>query len=146
MAKAGELDWSEELNKTDNYAHTPTALWAASQYGGGKHGVDPLNKAEPRLKKGEEPYRPSDEEIRAAIMHNAPKQPTDMEMFGHLLVTEEQIQKKKQDWENSLQKNIDDLNAPINPGNEDADWGSGKSFNSTLTEEERLKRNMFTKE
>jgi len=144
MAKAGELDWSEELNKSNNYTHTPTVLWAADQHGGGKQGVDPLNKAKPRLEKGEVPYRPTDEEISNTILHNAPKQPTDLEMFGHLLVTEEELQKKEADWENKVQKNISDLNEPINSDNQEEEWGTCKSFNESLSDEERYKRNMFT--
>lgn len=138
----GTLDWDEDLKKSDNYQHVPTTLWAADQHSGGKVGVDPLNKAEPRLKEGEEPYRPTNEEIAKAVMYNAPKQPTDEEMFGHLVVSEEQLEKSKADWENKLQGFYDAATTPINESNEDVDWGSGQSFNSTLSDEERLKRNM----
>ena len=147
MAKAGELDWGEELEKSDNYVHTPTALWAADQHGGGKLGVDPLNKAEKRIKEGEEPYRPTDEEIAAAIMHGAQRQPTDEEMFGHLVVSEEQVAKAKDEWDNTLQGFYDAARKPVlKKSEDDVDWGSGKSFNSTLSDEERLKRNMHTGE
>ena len=145
--KFGELDWSEELQKSDNYIHTPTALWAADMYGGKEGGVDPLNKAKKIIKEGEEPYRPTDEEIRAAIMHNAPSQPTNEQMFGHLVVSEEQVAKAKADWDNKLQGFYDAAKAPLIPEEEqELEWGSGKSFNSTLSEEERLKRNMHTGE
>jgi len=143
----GTLDWSEELQKTDDYRHIPTALWAADQHGGGKQGIDPLNKSEKRIKEGETPYRPTDKEITAAIMHNAPKQPTDEEMFGHLVVSEEQVAKAKADWYNKLQGFYDAAMKPVIPEEEqELEWGSGKSFNSTLSDQERLKRNMYTGE
>jgi len=144
MTKAGELNWDEDLKKSDNYQHIPTALWAADQHGGKQGGVDPLNKAEPKNKKGEEPYKPTNEEIAKAIMHNAPKQPTDEEMFGHLVVPEEQLEKAEKEWGNKLQGFYDAATTPINKSNQDSDWGSGKSFNSTLSEKERFKRNMHT--
>lgn len=144
MAKAGELDWSEELQKTDNYKHTPTALWAADQHGGGKQGVDPLNKAEKRIKDGEVPYRPTNKEISDAILHGIQRQPTDEEMFGHLVVTEEQVAKAKADWDNPLQGFYYAAMKPVIPEEEqELEWGSGKSFNSMLSDEERVKRNMY---
>jgi hypothetical protein len=145
MAKAGELDWGEELNKSDNYKHTPTALWAAEESGGKAGGVDPLNKAEKRNKDGEEPYRPSNEEIAAAVMHGAQSQPTDEQMFGHLVVTEEMAKKSKEDWEGSMNKSLTHPRI-TKEEDEETEWGSGQSFNSTLTEAERLKRNMHTGE
>ncbi len=145
MPKAGELDWSEELEKSDNYTHTPTALWAAENNGGKSGGVDPLNKSEKRIKEGEEPYRPSNDEIAAAILHGVQRQPTDEEMFGHLVVTEEMEKKAKEEWEGQMNKAL--THPKITPEElEDVDWGSGQSFNSTLSDEERLKRNMHTGE
>ncbi len=145
MAKAGELDWGEELKKSDDYVHTPTALWSADQAGSKAGGVDPLNKAKPRIKQNEEPYRPTDEEITSAVMYNAPKQPTDEQLFGHLVVSEEQLKKAEDDWHNTLQNFYSAANAPVlkKNDNEEEEWASGKSFNSTLTEEERLERNMY---
>ena len=93
MAKFGDLKWDELEKSEEEYVHKPTALWAADMHGGGKQGVDPLNKAKPRLEKGEIPYQPTNEEITKTILHNAPKQPTDEQLFGHLVVTEEQMQK-----------------------------------------------------
>lgn len=146
MAKAGELDWSELLNKSEEeYKHKPTALWAAQMSGGKAGGVDPLNKAKPRIKEGEVPYRPTDEEIRKAVIHNAPKQPTDEELFGHLVVTEEMVKKAQQDWENKMNSTFDAMKAPIiSEEDQDHEWGTGKSFNESLSREELEKRNMYT--
>lgn len=67
-------------------------------------------------------------------------QATDQELFGHLIKTEEQIKKTQEEYENKLNNWYSEANKNID--NEDSEWGDGKSFNSTLTEEERLRRNM----
>lgn len=145
MAKIGELDWSELLTKSDEeYKHEPTALWAADQSGGKAGGVDPLNKAKPRINPDEEPYRPTDEEIAKAVLHNAPKQPTDEELFGHLVVTEEMVKAAEEEWNNKMNKAFDDMKAPIiSEENKEHEWASGKAFNDSLTREELEKRNMY---
>ena len=138
----GTLDWSEELSKSDDdYQHIPTALWAADQHGGGKVGVDPLNKAEKLIKNGEKPESLTDAQISEYIMRNAPKQPTDEEMFGHLVVTEEMAKKVQDDWDNSMNKS---LTHPKIGDKEEVEWGTGESFNDSLSDKERLKRNMYT--
>lgn len=67
-------------------------------------------------------------------------QATDEQLFGHLVRTEEQIKKAEAEYQDKLNKWYSEANKFID--NKDEDWGDGKSFNSTLTEEERLKRNM----
>lgn len=67
-------------------------------------------------------------------------QATDEELFGHLVVSEEQLKKAEAEYENKLNKWYAEANKNVD--NKDIEWGQGKSFNSTLTEEERLKRNM----
>ena len=144
MAKFGELDWSN-LKKTDDYEHEPTALWAADKHGGGKEGVDPLNKSKPILAKGEIPKGQSNEEIAEYILRGTPSQPTDEEMFGHLVVTEEMAKKAEWEWENKQNNLIKALNEPVIPEEkQQIEWGDGCSFNDSLTEAERIKRNMFT--
>lgn len=143
MAKPGELNWDELLEKKEDYTHEPSALWAADQYGGGKYGVDPLNKSEKLLKPGEVPKGQSNEEIAEYILRGAPKQPTDEELFGHLVVTEEMAKAAQDQWENGMNKTINDLNQPVvKPEDQQLEWGDGTSFNDTLSEQERLKRNM----
>jgi len=145
MAKAGELNWDELKKSDEEYTHEPTALWAADKHGGGKQGVDPLNKSKPVLVKGEIPRKPTNEEIAGYILKGAPQQPTDEQMFGHLVVTEEMAKKAEDDWQNKQGNLIKALEAPIIPEDQkDAEWASGESFNDSLTEEERIKRNMFT--
>lgn len=138
--KLGELDWSELKKSDEEYNHKPTALWAADKHGGGKEGVDPLNKAEKRLKDGEVPYKPTDEEIANAVMYNAPKQPTDAEMFGHLVVTEDMIKAAEDEWAGKMNKSL----THVDIGDTEEEWGNGESFNKSLSREELEKRNMFT--
>lgn len=67
-------------------------------------------------------------------------QATNQQLFGHLVVNEEQFKKNELDYENKINDWYKSANTNID--NKQTDWGNNKSFNSTLTEEERLKRNM----
>jgi len=151
MAKAGELDWGEELNKSDNYKHTPTALWAAETSGSKEGGVDPLNKAKKINEDGVEPYRPSNEEVSEYIMkgfaNSAQGQWKDSEHLHKEIVSEAQAEEMEKNWKNGINNFYKAANTPvIKEVEKEVEWGSGESFNSTLTEEERLKRNMHTGE
>lgn len=152
MAKFGDLKWDELEKSEEEYIHEPTALWAADMHGGGKQGVDPLNKAKPVNAPGEVPIKPSNEEIAEFILKGKDVngggpigQPTDEQMFGHLVTTEEQLHKAKEDWDNKLNGFYEAAQSPIIPKEEEQlEWGDGASFNESLSDEERLKRNMFT--
>lgn len=155
MAKLGELNWDEELEKSEEECvHEPTALWAADMYGGGKQGVDPLNKAKPVNAPGEIPRKPSDEEISEFILKGVDVngssplgQPTDEQMFGHLVPAEEELQKAANEWDNKIDGFYKAAQTPIIPKEkEQLEWGDGASFNDSISEEERLKRNMHAKE
>lgn len=138
MAKAGELKWDELYkSKKENTTHTPSALWVNDP----NIGISTKGEASPLLKKDEIPYKPSNEEITKAILAGAPKQPTDEEMFGQFEVTEEQAAKAEKEWNSTITKSLTmpKLGKSVN---DEEDWGSGKSFNSTLSREEILKRNM----
>lgn len=140
--KLGELDWSEDLTKSEKeYKHIPTALWAADQYGGGKEGVDPLDKSEKRIKEGEVPYRPTDKEISDAVMHNAQRQPTDEEMFGKFVVTEEMAKAAQEEWEGRLTKS---LTHPKIGDDTAAEWTGREPLTKGMTEEELAKWRMHT--
>jgi hypothetical protein len=71
-------------------------------------------------------------------------QATDEELFNHLVMSEEQLKKAEQDYQQRLNKWYEQVNNNVD--NKDVDWGDGKSFNDTLTEEERLQRNMYLKD
>ena len=71
-------------------------------------------------------------------------QATDQQLFGHLVVSEEQIKKAEQEYQDKLNKWYAEANKSVD--NKDVAWGDGKSFNDTLTEDERLRRNMYTKD
>ncbi len=67
-------------------------------------------------------------------------QATDEELFGHLVKTKEQIEKAEIEYEDKLNKWYTEANKNVD--NQEIEWASGKSFNESLTEQERLKRNM----
>ena len=144
MAKAGELDWSE-LKKSDDYKHTPSALFVNNP-----SGISPKGEAAPRLAKGEIPPKPTDEEITNAILHNAPKTPSAEEVERHLIrqglaYTPEQLAEMEEEYQTRLVKSLT-MRKVTKFADEEKDWATGKSFNSTLSREEVLKRNMETGE
>jgi hypothetical protein len=150
MPKAGELDWSEQLNKSSDYVHTPTTLWAANNSGGKQGGVDPLNKARKINEDGEIPRKPSNEEISEYILKGMDQpnlgQWKDSEHLHKEIVSQAQADELQKNWENTVQNFYEAAYAPVNKYSQEEDWGTGKSFNDSLTKEERLKRNMFTGE
>lgn len=113
--------------------------------------VDPRSKpvsVGPTLKKGEVPRRPSDMEIRKAILGNptdpfgnpVPRQPTDQQMFGHLEVTEEMAKKATAEWEGTFTRFFKTKHDPVEKVAK-SDWGCRGPVNqndtSQLTEEEK---------
>ena len=142
-------DWSDfyEDKKEETYVHRPSALWVNDS----SVGVAPKsNTAEPTLKKGEVPRKPSNEEIANYILKGVKSGPLgqwkDSDHLHREVVTEAQAKELQKNWENAIDNFYKAAQSPVNPQKQDTDWGSGKSFNSTLTEEERLRRNMFTGE
>lgn len=108
----------------------------------------PLDYIGSTLKKGERPRTPSNEEIAKAILYGAPKQPTDEEMFGALVVSQEQVDKAKADFDNKIVDFYKEVTKPLTGEThvDDKEWGSGKSFNSMLSKSEIAKRNMHLDE
>ena len=84
------------------------------------------------------------DEFAKAIVRDTPKQPTDEQMFGHLAVSEDQVQKAEQDWNGFFNKFYEDGVEPLEKqdSTENLGWGNGKSFNDSIEEEELQKRNM----
>lgn len=123
-------DMSDEEKKEleDRYK---TNIKRASEDGGLKKGADVAKEA---LTTGNLP-----------IMSGSHQQPTDQEMFGHLVKSEQEIKAAEKAWEQSFAKGFDKLKAPIDKLNKSdvgkREWKPGKSFNSMLTEEELAERN-----
>jgi len=73
-------------------------------------------------------------------------QATDEELFGHLVVTEEQLKKMEEDYQNKIDNFYKAAQTPVGDGDqvEEEEWANGKSFNEQmeLTEEEKQARNM----
>lgn len=126
MPKAGELDWSDfmkgDVGEPEDVRSKPVEARG------------PLNKME-------KPPMPSDQEIRKAILSGAPRQPTDEEMFGHLVVTEEQVQKAQKEWDNKLNDWYAAVNKPVDKQDNPWEFGRG-SIMDELSEEEKIAWNM----
>ena len=83
------------------------------------------------------------DELAKSILSGAPKQPTDERLFGHLVVSEEQVQKAEQEWNDKLNGFYEEAAKPLEKQDsmKNTEWGSGKSFNDSLAPEELEKRN-----
>jgi hypothetical protein len=118
--------------------------WSSFMAGERGEPEDPRSKpvtVGPVLQKGEIPRRPSDAEIRDYIMKNAPKQPTDQEMFGRFEVTQEQADAAQAQWESQFTRFFKSHHEPVEKQDGKNDWGNRGPVNfndrSQLTEEER---------
>jgi hypothetical protein len=142
------VDWSDFYeDKEVDYKHTPSALWVNDP----SIGVAPKSSdAKPLIKNEKVPNGQSDEEIAALILKGARapgvRQATDEEMFGHLVVSQEQIDAAEKAFDNKIADFYAAANKPITGQTEvpDEEWGTGKSFNSLLSKSELEKRNMYT--
>jgi hypothetical protein len=63
------------------------------------------------------------------------RQPTDQELFGHLVVSEEQATLAKSKWDNHFSNFFNEVTKPVEPQG-DLSIGRGNIKNETLTEEE----------
>lgn len=142
MARFGELDWTE-LTKTGIVEQDPLV----------KAQIAALNLSKwdketptPILKKGEIPRKPTNEEIAKAILSNigGAAQWKDADHLNREVVSQEEAEALEKAWHDSINGVQKASQAKIGKPVDDDSWGSGKSFNSTLTPEELVKRNMCT--
>jgi len=71
-------------------------------------------------------------------MGETKSQPTDQEMFGHLVKTPSQIRTEETLWEDGVARSMREADKPIDKLNKSpikADWTNGRSFNSLLKDE-----------
>jgi|SRR5688500_7819581 len=122
MAKAGELDWSH-LEKHGHIERCEHPLSAPLNLKKSAKGIDVVNQFS---------------ELANSIIRDTPPQPTNEQMFGHLVPSEEQVRKAEHEWENKISGFYEEATKPIEPQVE-TEWGNCKSFKDTLTEEELKK-------
>ena len=94
--------------------------------------------------KYEEPLKRGIDVVKEALttghlpaINKAIPQPSDQQMFGHLVKTEAEIKAAQEHYENRMQKTVEALEKPIDHLNKSEialSWGYGKSFNSLLKE------------
>lgn len=71
------------------------------------------------------------------------RQPTDEELFGHLVVSEEELTKQEESWDNLLIKWEQLAKSTQVDDNQNEEWGNGRSHNSYLSEDEVRQRNKY---
>lgn len=125
MPKPGELDWSDLMKGNVGEPEDPRSKPVEAR--------GPLNK----MKK---PPMPSDLAIRKAIMEGAPAQPTDEQLFGHLVPTEEQVEKAEKKWDGTFNDFFKEVNKPVDPQTNVHEWGR-KPIMDELSDEERAEWN-----
>lgn len=110
----------------------------------GQWSTPPANTVKQPFKKGADV---SAEALKGIVptSKEAPKQPSNEDLFGHLVVTEEMAKKAEEDWEDAIARNYREVVKPVDKLNksavDDRVWEPGKSFNSMLTAEEVRQRN-----
>jgi hypothetical protein len=135
--KSKDLDWSE-LYKTGHVdQQDPGSKSLASTLPEG----DVSNKGGEKISKSDL-INEAMGIIRSAHSTPGTRQPTDEELFGHLVVSEDELEKKKQEWGDTLNGWYQEANKPIQkqPDNPN-DWGRGPILDE-LSEEEREAWNM----
>lgn len=87
------------------------------------------------------------------IMVQAKPQPTNEEMFGHLVKTQKEIDAAEARYQSGNKSVVEELSKPVDHLNKskiDTSWGYGQSFNSLLkdklTDKEIAERNAYTGE
>ena len=106
----------------------------------GQNEVIERRKVDPNSEEGKKIFA----DFAKSIIDSTPKQPTDEEMFGYLTVSEEQLQKAEDEWNGRLGGFYEAAAEPLEKqdSKENLEWGSCKSFNDDIEEEELQKRNM----
>jgi hypothetical protein len=66
---------------------------------------------------------------------NPGKQPTNEQLFGHLVVSQEQLEKQEKAWENKINDWFTQVAKPVEK-KQPTDWGRGPIHKEQLTEEE----------
>lgn len=90
------------------------------------------------LNKMEKPPTPSNEEIAKAILDGAPAQPTDEQLFGHLVPSEEMVKTAENNYENFHNNFYNEVIKPVETQSPDKGWGSrGPIWKEIMTEEEK---------
>lgn len=109
----------------------------------GKGELIECKKVDPNSEEAKQYFAELAKSILAGSRQNGFRQATDEELFGHLVVSEEQVQKAEQDWNNQINDFYKEASKPLEKqdSRENLDWGSGKSFNDSLTPEELAERN-----
>jgi len=109
----------------------------------GKGPVIEKKKVDPDSEEAKQFFNDLAKSILSGSKENGFRQATDQELFGGLVVSEEQLQKAEDDWNNQLNGFYKEAAKPLEKQDsvDNAEWGSGKSFNDSLAPEELEKRN-----
>lgn len=98
-----------------------------------------------------EDLRKDGEKIIAGAKMGDGRQPTDQELFGHLVQEEGALEEMEKNWDNFFNNTLGDMQKPVDeivkaqlpPELQDEAWESGKSFNDIIGEEEARKRGKY---
>lgn len=132
MAKAGELDWSNLMKGDVGEPAHPLA----------KGDVKGANKP---VKASKEQLLADAEHILRGFLSKGIRQLTDEEMFGHLVVTDEMVEKAQKEWNDRVNGLQHASNVKVD--DKDYSFGTGKMVDwDSLSEEEKIARNMHAKE
>jgi hypothetical protein len=105
----------------------------------------PLSRPLKKWTKGEKPTEEELQKERAALTRSAQlppgiRQATDQELFGHLVVSEEELKKREEKWNNAFNEYFKAVKKPITQEQDQRfaeAWQNGKSFLESLSKAER---------
>lgn len=128
MSRKRDVDWSNWKGHVDVPEHP-----LSRPLGKAKTGAEAVSEA---LSTGHLP-----------VIQDAPKQPTDEQMFGSGVVTEEMVKAAEENYKSVFKKHFEGFKAPVDHLNkskiDERKWAPGKSFNSLLTPQEIAERNRY---
>lgn len=132
-----EVDWSDWSGSSAAPEAAQSAPVERDCHKGGEH----ITK---------EDLRKDGEKIIAGARTGSGRQPTNDELFGHLVKPADDLEKMEKDWDNFFNDSMEEARKPVDeivksqlPQQLEEAWESGKSFNDIIGEEEARKRGKF---
>jgi len=137
-----EVDWSDWNGSSvqpEDFKSQPVGI---NPHHGGQH----VTKED--LRKDGEKIIAGAKAITAAT--KGIRQPTDEELFGHLVRPKQELEQMEKDWNNFFNDTLQEARKPIDekikkqlPVKLEEAWESGRSFNDIIGEEEARKRGQY---
>jgi len=133
-------DWNGKVEKLEHHLSRPVER--DCHKGGENVTKEDLRKEGEKIIEGARAITEKTKNIR---------QPTDQELFGHLVKTQEELDEMEKAWENFFNDTLNEAREDIDekvkkelpPELQEEAWPSGTSFNDMLSDEEKEERGRY---